>query len=607
LLTFLAGWMMFGVLAMDGPTRADSPAATSSELPYVIDLTPHYDDVFRSADGSDSAYFGFAGRKTIDGLPFDIGGNIPLYGKSAAERNDKYPEDVADIKIGRKFDELHLIHAARWREYYGCPVAVVRLHYANGLAHDFVIRDEFQVNDWSRLFTENEEMADPDTKIVWRGKGSARGTGRLFKTVLHNPYPGLKVDTMELISTQSAMSYVLVAATVAQTNPSREVTPPLSLEPSRRFDGALTLHIVDVTTGKPLAGAEINTAWVTDNISLVGDSVVTSADGVAVVNFPKDSTKDLRVQVVKDGYITCNDNWQKGWDGPSVPVKMTYQLTAGDNPGPNESASTPDNADSRIQVSDEGRLYHAVVYQQTGSATPTLVGKPYQFIADIRNTMPNSKGVVSLPAGTAWTTNPVTVVDPANLAGSHYLYAEGFGSKADLMAAFPNGDYTFKIGRTYLSGVTTSYSVPATFSGSVDMPTVAPSILRGDWKAGALVLDPSSAVVSYKKIPGVTFTWELVGGGTSAGGSSGTANGKLDLTGFLQPGCTYQAQMRFVKTDSSVTAGDPTRPPEKAPSVTLTRPWPRRSSNLPSRPRQVRARESEGGKRCNEPFVKPLS
>ena len=323
------GWSLLGVvvlaiLAIAGLTRGHRVVAP----PSVIDLKPYYVTTF-SAD-STTPYANLAGRQMIDGLPFDIGGEIELYGLSQAQRNVSQPPSVTGIKIGRTFDELHLIHAWRWREYPGCPVAIVRLHYADGSQADFTLRDKFHIDDWNRLLTENDEtVADPDTKIVWRGPGAVKGTGRLFKSVLRNPHPDRVVESMDVISTRSYMSYVLLAATVASHDPDRVVTAPMELYPSRNFDGTFNVHVVDRATGAPIAGAEVQTAWIVQDISLVGDYVLTGADGVATIKFPRSAATDLRIEITKSGYLNCDDNWNNGWDGPDVPPSMVYRLTPG--------------------------------------------------------------------------------------------------------------------------------------------------------------------------------------------------------------------------------------------------------------------------------------
>ena len=331
----LCALWLFG-LALGGAALAD-PAASQRAvldpaLPYSIDLSPFYVQTLQP-DGTSSAWYqGFGGLKTIDGLPFHIDGKIMLYGKEYADRGDVYSYALTGIKIGHKFDELHLIHAGEWRDYFGCPVATLRLNYADGTMHDFTIRFDFQVNDRSRLLTEDEEIiADPETKVVWRGPAGPMGTSRLFKSVLHNPFPEKMVDTMDLLSARSGVAYVLFAATVAQANPKRKVTPPLPLIPSRNFAGSLNVHVVDAATGAPIAGAKVYPAMVVGNFGLVADNALTGADGIALINYPKGDTKDLRIKIAAAGYAPNQDKWQTGWDGASIPPDFTCQLARGED------------------------------------------------------------------------------------------------------------------------------------------------------------------------------------------------------------------------------------------------------------------------------------
>jgi hypothetical protein len=210
-------------------------------------------------------------------------------------------------------------------------------------------------------------------------------------------------------------------------------------------------------------------------------------------------------------------------------------------------------------VGDVGRLYHAMVYTQTGAEPPTDVS--WQFIADMsNNTFPVLGGTVSLPAGSKRAANPVTVVSKPQLVGAHYLSVLGFKSEADLMANFPNGTYTFNI-QPGAPGA--AYAAPVDFTGAVPYPPQAPVITNKTWKDGALVLDPGEAVINYTNYPGATLTWEIVIPGDhyimSAGGG-GTALGSLDLTGMLSPGQTYVAQLRFINHDKSTTVSNPSAP-----------------------------------------------
>jgi hypothetical protein len=307
--------------------EASNANGSDNTLPCAINLKPFYNKEFLGESDIGDRFQGFFGRKIIDGLPFDVDGECELYGKSNADRRNILRNEISGIKIGRKCDELHLVHCVEWREYYGCPVAVIRLHYADGASHDFEIRYNFQVLDWARLLSEEQEIvADPDTKIIWRGPGVYQGTGRLFKTVLHNPFPDRTVDSMDLISSRTRATYDLIAATVAKSDPQRAVTPPLPLnQPAFHFDGTLKVHVVDEGTGAPIVGADVYPYMSVDGSGVVADPILTGSNGVALVNYPVSRTSDVGVEVSKKGYLDNRGYWQSG----SIPDEITYRLTTG--------------------------------------------------------------------------------------------------------------------------------------------------------------------------------------------------------------------------------------------------------------------------------------
>jgi beta-lactamase regulating signal transducer with metallopeptidase domain len=213
-------------------------------------------------------------------------------------------------------------------------------------------------------------------------------------------------------------------------------------------------------------------------------------------------------------------------------------------------------------VGDVGRLYHAMVYTQTSAAAPKLGPASYQFIADMaNNAFPVTGGTVSLPVGSGWATNPVAVVKPDLLVGAHYLFVQGFDSEAGLLASFPNGSYVFNI-QPGATGAA-AYTAPVSFTGAVSYPPIAPVITNTTWESGNLILDPTSAVITFTNYPGATLTWEIVIPGKTyimSAGGGGTSVGSLNLTGMLSYGQTYQAQLRFINRDKSSTVSDPTAP-----------------------------------------------
>ena len=226
------------------------------------------------------------------------------------------------------------------------------------------------------------------------------------------------------------------------------------------------------------------------------------------------------------------------------------------NPKSNAAVTVTETKDL---VGDVGRLYHAVVYAQTGPEAPQLGPTSYQFIADMsNNTFPVTRGSVSLPAGSAWPVNPVTLVDPKLLVGAHYLYVQGFPSEAALLAKFPYGTYAFNI-QPGPNGPA-AHTAPVQSSGTVPYPPIAPVITNKTWDSGSLVLDPTSAEITFTNYPGATLTWEIVIPGPTyimSAGGGGTSGGSLNLTGLLNYGQAYDAQLRFINRDKSATVDDP--------------------------------------------------
>ena len=271
--------LLAGVLAVTGTANAQTDKATvatttnvaDNSLPCVVDLTPYYVKKYKGRTKSGL----FTGHQVIDGLPFELGGECILYGKDNADRNSVAYSvskmEVTGIKIGRKFDELHLMHSV------------------NGAA-------------------------------PWKG------THRLFKSMLRNPFPDREVVSMDIISNRSRAAYVLEAATVARSDPHREVTAGLPLnQPDYHYDGTLTVTVLDKETGAPIVGAEVNPSMSIDKAGVVADPVRTSADGVVRVKYPVSRTSYIGVQVSKHGYAGRRGHWPSN----GIPTEITYRLVAG--------------------------------------------------------------------------------------------------------------------------------------------------------------------------------------------------------------------------------------------------------------------------------------
>ena len=309
-----------------------SPLANASApdpLPFKLELRHFYTGGWHADRPQEWLYEDFHGEQVIDGLPFKVDGYCEAYGKRNLQwhRGQNLPLDLIGIPVGRAFDELHLIHEARFRETPGCTIANLRLNYVDGSHADLPIQYGYQVLDISRLLPEETEViADSQTKIIWRGKKltSYDVNRRLTKSLLVNPHPEKIVQTMDVLNAHTRASYVLAAATVARRDAGRTVTSGLPPNvPARHYNGTLTIRVVDDLTGLPIANADCEPGMQIDQANTVGDPVLSDVNGEAVFRYPTARTKSLYLIVGHPDYQQQYRSWLEG----QIPVTNIFRLS----------------------------------------------------------------------------------------------------------------------------------------------------------------------------------------------------------------------------------------------------------------------------------------
>jgi hypothetical protein len=260
---------------------------------------------------------------------------VLLYGRNFTQTYSITSPDQVQIGVGRKFDELHLLHGTFFADVDGQEIAFIRLNYSDGTTVELPICYGAQVRDFQRHRTEEKELlSDPNSKIIWRGPGmrSLLSTQRLFKSRLINPIPEKTVTTMDFVSTRKLASYFFVAATVVDRDPSRPVTPPCpSGEPERHFDGAIVIRVLDDTTGRPIKGAQVQSGMDdVDGAQGTGAPLHTSTKGEAVVRYPAGRETNISVVVQMQGYHGKTAKWTQNF-----PDHAVFRLT----PVPPENSS----------------------------------------------------------------------------------------------------------------------------------------------------------------------------------------------------------------------------------------------------------------------------
>ncbi|MDB6026837.1 MAG: glycoside hydrolase family 2 [Verrucomicrobiales bacterium] len=308
--------LITGAVCSGGQGTASAPVNRSSTEPMMLDISPFFWEQFITPDRTNMELISVTGRQTFDGVPFQVDGRTHLYSRGLATARGKsrtaFP-DMLGVKVGRAFDELHLLHATEWTDLEQETVARVRFNYADGTQHEFPILYGAHIRDWQRMQSEEKEIyTDPDTKVVWRGPGVAiyKSTTRLSKTRLNNPFPGKVVRTIDFVSNGKVASYNLAAATITSHDPQRPVTPPVPLDrPELDFNASLTVRVIN-EANQPIEGVLVcpSLSAAGSPATTVTTPLYTDDQGMGTVRYPKKESSCFLFFAYKDGWMSIHEN-----------------------------------------------------------------------------------------------------------------------------------------------------------------------------------------------------------------------------------------------------------------------------------------------------------
>ena len=347
-----------GVLIVNGyvgaPAAPATPAPDASTPqsiwkgnPQIIDISPFCNVKVPLAKSNTGA---LSSRVVVDGVPFLVTDLIRLYGQTADEHNNKFPGSAKGIPIGRRFDELQLIHYAGWPDVDGEAIAYVCLNYDDDTEAIIPIRYGVHVRDHINLPSyELEAVSDPGTTVCWRAarRGSTKPPPRLFKSKLANPSPDQLVKTIDFVSARHLSSYCLCAATVINYD-DKGKEPHDGERPfvgDRKYDSKLVIQVFDDDTRKQIEGALVEPGLDVTEEFVVGSPFYTSSAGEGVIPFPKADTRSMYVTVTKSGYNQDRHDWQQAEAGTFtfrlVRSNSAATASAESPPASNEKAAQP--------------------------------------------------------------------------------------------------------------------------------------------------------------------------------------------------------------------------------------------------------------------------
>ncbi len=307
-------WLLVALVVAGFLNAVQAQNTSEQEKPLMLDMKR-----FLQKPANPSGFYAAFtyGEQVLDGVPFNIVGQGCLYSQQMASMGID-PDAYMGIRVGRKFDVLYLLHGTFWPDVEGQPVAYISLNYADGTKYIMPVRYGVHVRDTYRMFTEEKEtLTDPDSKVCWRHPPvNFNAQLRLFKTKLENPIPDKVVETIDIISARNLAAYNLEAMTVANASPDDSTGGG----PVRKFDGQLSVTVLDNATGKPIEGALVDTYM----NGITAPPYYTPSDGKITMRYPVGQTNSISTTVKKKGYVTQNENWSG-----SFPKTHTFRLQPG--------------------------------------------------------------------------------------------------------------------------------------------------------------------------------------------------------------------------------------------------------------------------------------
>jgi hypothetical protein len=206
--------------------RSFWPPRPQEAGPNQVDLTPHYTGTFdkrvvvtgSDLHGDDDLRNLPQGIITLGGVVFDVRGTIVLRRSFKSGVDAAYPVQIAGIKLGRKFKQLHVLHGCGEREIAkGTVIGAYVLHFADGTQQELEMIYGRDLLDFWKMNSDPPETADMATE-AWTGRNPTAdifgATARLFRRTYENPKPEVEVVSLDFVSKLTVTAPFLIAITV---------------------------------------------------------------------------------------------------------------------------------------------------------------------------------------------------------------------------------------------------------------------------------------------------------------------------------------------------------------------------------------------------------
>ena len=210
---------LFPALAITSMVGIVAPADEGPSYRYV-DLGPKGNQALAQDIGVKGNHLKEVpqGKHDFAGTTFQVGEKmVHVRGESKSE----LPEKVEGIKVGARFDNLHILQSTEFGEMPrkvkdGTAIGAYVVHYADKTVETIPIVYGEDVRDWWDSMMDRNKLKR--AKVAWRGKNNYSAENgreiRLFSEAWTNPHPDKMVTTIDVVSKKTACAPFLVALTL---------------------------------------------------------------------------------------------------------------------------------------------------------------------------------------------------------------------------------------------------------------------------------------------------------------------------------------------------------------------------------------------------------
>jgi hypothetical protein len=189
----------------------------------LVDLSDHYtaslEDDWLGKPGANLTPLP-KGVQVFAGAAFDVRGLIQLAGAPVVDQVLDAPQAVKGIAIHAQGRRFHFLHGAVGSTQGDTKIGEYLLHYADGRTQSVPVVYQRNVSDWQ------VRAGDPlptDAVVAWTGETDAeQGAGsqvRLYTYTANNPFPEVRIETVDFISAMAPSAPFLVALTLEPNAP----------------------------------------------------------------------------------------------------------------------------------------------------------------------------------------------------------------------------------------------------------------------------------------------------------------------------------------------------------------------------------------------------